>query len=102
MSADVNPEVNMVVMAPGDNVGVATRDIPAEGLACDVRGKRQKAFEPIPQGHKIALIDIAPDESLVRFGVPVGVATAAIGAGRLAHVHNVASRYLDNDEDHYE
>ena len=102
MNAAVNPEVNMIVMAAGDNVGVATRDIAAGGLACDVRGKRQKAFEPIPQGHKIALIDIAPDELLVRFGVPVGVATAAIGAGRLAHVHNVASRYLDNDEDHYE
>lgn len=102
MNAEPSPAVNMVVMAAGDNVGVATRDIAAGGLACDVRGRRQLALEPIPQGHKIALADIAPDDLLVRYGVPVGVATAAIGAGRLAHVHNVASRYLDNDEDHYE
>ena len=92
----------MVVMAPGDNVGIALRDIAAGATARDLRGGRQRALEPIPQGHKIALADIAPDDLLVRFGVPVGVATAAIGAGRLAHVHNVASRYLDNDEDHYE
>ena len=97
-----NPDVNMVVMASGDNVGIATRDIAQGGLACDVRGTRQVALESIPQGHKIALVDIAPDDSLVRYGVPVGIATAAIRAGRLAHVHNVASRYLDNDEDHYE
>ena len=102
MSGGANPGVNMVVMAPGDNVGVATRDIAPGATARDLRGARQVALEPIPQGHKIALADIAPDDNLVRYGVPVGFATAAIGAGRLAHVHNVASRYLDNDEDHYE
>ena len=102
MSADPNPAVNMVVMAPGDNVGIATRDIASGGLARDVRGTRQVALDPIPQGHKIALADIATDDLLVRYGVPVGVAKATIEAGRLAHVHNVASRYLDNDEDHYE
>ena len=92
----------MVVMAPGDNVGIALRDIPDGATARDLRGSRQRALEAIPQGHKIALVDIGAHELLVRYGVPVGVATTAIGAGRLAHVHNVASRYLDNDEDHYE
>ena len=102
MKAAGNPAVNMVVMAPGDNVGIATRDIAAGTPARDLRGCRQVASEPIPQGHKIALVDISPEDHIVRYGVPVGVATATIGAGRLAHVHNVASRYLDNDEDHYE
>lgn len=102
MNGEPGPAVNIVIMASGDNVGIATRDIAQGGLARDVRGRRQVALEPIPQGHKIALVDIVPDERIVRYGVPVGVATAAIGAGRLAHVHNVASRYLDNDEDHYE
>ena len=102
MSPAPNPGVNMVVMAPGDNVGVALRDIAGGTPASDLRGTRRVAREPIPQGHKIALVDIEPDELLIRFGVPVGVATAPIAAGRLAHVHNVASRYLDNDEDHHE
>ena len=102
MSPAGNPTVNMVVMAPGDNVGIATRDIAAGATACDLRGCRQGALEPIPQGHKIALVDIEREDLVVRYGVPVGVATAPIAAGRLAHVHNIASRYLDNDEDHYE
>ena len=98
----MSPAANMVVMASGDNVGIATRDIAAGTPARDVRGCERTAIEPIPQGHKIALADLAPGESVVRYGVPVGVATAAVGAGRLVHVHNVASRYLNNDEDHYE
>ena len=102
MSGGGGSGVNMVVMAPGDNVGVATRDIAEGATARDLRGGQQVALEPIPQGHKIALADIAPDALLVRYGVPVGGATARIAAGRPAHVHNVASRYLDNDEDHYE
>ena len=102
MSTAANPAVNMVVMAPGDNVGIALRDIAGGTPASDLRGTRRVALEPIPQGHKIALVDLEPDDLLVRFGVPVGVAAAPIAAGRLVHVHNVASRYLDNDEDHYE
>ena len=102
MRVPEDPGVNMVVMASGDNVGIATRDIAAGATARDVRGRRRAAIESIPQGHKIALVDIDRDALVVRFGVPVGTATASIGAGRLVHVRNVASRYLDNDEDHYE
>ena len=93
---------NIVVMAPDDNVGIAMRDIAPGESARALRGREIAASEPIPQGHKIALVDIDPDESIVRYGVPVGVATGAVAAGRLVHVHNVASRYFDNDEDHHE
>ena len=98
----MKPAANMVVMAAGDNVGVATRDIAAGAAAHDLGGCERAALEPIPQGHKIALADLPAGALVVRYGVPVGVTTAAVGAGRLVHVHNVASRYFDNDEDHYE
>jgi len=93
---------NMVVMAPGDNVGIATRDVPAGESAHALQGRVLTVSERIPQGHKIALVDIEPDALIVRFGVPVGVATARVAAGCLVHVHNVASRYFENDEDHHE
>lgn len=92
----------IVVLAPGDNVAVALRDVAAGETAEDVRGTRVAAIEAIPQGHKVALAPLAPGDPVVRLRVPVGVATAAIARGALVHVHNVASRYLTNDEDHYE
>lgn len=92
----------MVVLSPRDNVGIALRDIAAGDTARAVGGGAIEALEAIPQGHKIALADIAEGALIMRFGVPVAIARAAIPGGRLVHVHNVASRYLNNDEDHYE
>lgn len=94
--------VNMVILGDGDNVGIALADIAGGAEAVSLAGDRLTAGEPIPQGHKIALRAIAAGEDIIRFGFPVGIARADIGRGRLVHIHNVASRYLDNDEDHYE
>jgi len=95
-------EVNMIVLAEGDNVGIAIRDIAADQEACDAKGRCLTAREPIPQGHKIALEAIGQGEDIRRLAFPVGIATAVVGKGHLVHVHNVASHYLTNDEDHYE
>jgi hypothetical protein len=100
--AVVTATVNIVVLAGADNVGVALRDIEPNETACAARGISVVAGEPIPLGHKIALAPIAAGDDIVRFGVPVGLATATIAPGQLVHVHNVRSKYLDNAEDHYE
>lgn len=92
----------MIVLADGDNVGIAARDIAADETAHTIAGQGVHAREAIPRGHKIALTPIAAGQPILRLGVPVGVATAPIDTGRLVHVHNVASQYLTNDEDHYE
>jgi len=93
---------NMIVLAAADNVGVALRDIGVGELASDASGKGLVAKEPIPLGHKIALVPIAAGAKVLRLGVPVAIASADIAAGRLVHIHNVRSQYLDNDHDHYE
>jgi len=93
---------NLIVLAAGDNVGVALRDIPAGDVAATLSGLSLRAEEAIPQGHKIALNDIAAQQDVVRLGMPVAITREAIARGHLVHVHNVASRYLNNDEDHYE
>ena len=93
---------NIVVLAKADNVGVALRDIEANASAQAAEGAAVVAREAIPLGHKIALVPIAAGDAILRFGVPVGLATAAISPGQLVHVHNVRSQYLDNAEDHYE
>ncbi|MDQ0474502.1 UxaA family hydrolase [Labrys wisconsinensis] len=93
---------NLIILADGDNVGIALADIAAGSRARTVAGRGLEALEAIPQGHKIALGDIPAGALIMRLGMPVAVATAPIPMGRLVHVHNVASRYLNNDEDHYE
>ena len=92
----------MVILAAGDNVGIALRDIAVGATARTIDGRSLQALEAIPLGHKIALADIAAGASILRLGMAVGIAKAPIARGRLAHVHNIASRYLNNDEDHYE
>lgn len=98
----MQPVPNIVVLAEGDNVAVAVRAIMPEETAYTAFGVSVRAAETIPMGHKIALRPIAAGEKIVRFRVPVGIATADIPAGALVHVHNVRSQYLDNAEDHYE
>ena len=93
---------NIVVLAEGDNVGVAVQEIAAGETAAAATGESIAAAETIPLAHKIALRPIPIGERIVRFRVPVGIATQEIPAGALVHVHNVRSQYLDNVEDHYE
>lgn len=93
---------NIVVLAPADNVGIALADIGGAATAQSLDGHAVPTAESIPQGHKVALHAIEPGEPIVRFGVPVGIATVRIATGRLVHIHNVRSQYIDNDENHYE
>jgi (2R)-sulfolactate sulfo-lyase subunit alpha len=53
---------------------------------------RVKALDAIPLGHKIALKDIAADETIIKYGADIGRAVAAIGKGRHAHVQNVKTK----------
>ena len=43
-------------------------------------------------GHKIAVQPIAAGALVVKFGVPIGVATREIGAGEWVHLHNCRSQ----------
>jgi altronate dehydratase len=48
-------------------------------------------LERIPHGHKVALTDIAAGQPVIKYGSPIGLASAAISAGAHVHTHNVAS-----------
>jgi galactarate dehydratase len=41
--------------------------------------------ERVPQGHKVALVDIAADAPVLRYGIPIGHAMNAIAAGSWVH-----------------
>jgi hypothetical protein len=48
----------------------------------------QTVARGIPFGHKFARRRIARGESIVKYGVVIGVATADIDTGEHVHVHN--------------
>ena len=48
---------------------------------------------PIPVGHKLAAQAIAAGQKILKYGAPIGSATAAIAVGDHVHVHNMRSDY---------
>ena len=60
-----------------DNVAVALRDLAVGELVENVIIK-----EAIATGHKFALQDIAQNTNVLKYGYPIGHATAPITAGR--------------------
>jgi altronate hydrolase len=92
---------SVIVLSPEDNVAVAIANLTA-GIEVEVEGRRLRMREPIELGHKLALVDIGAGETVMKFGVPIGVATVDIAAGTHVHIHNIKSVYLTNDVDHFE
>lgn len=75
---------------------VATLLTPVEAGPVVVRGSAGEhsiaARQAIQHGHKIAVTNIGQGESIVKFGVVIGVATCAINEGDWVHLHNCGSR----------
>jgi altronate hydrolase len=57
-----------------------------------IGGARVPVIEAVAPGHKIALRDIEPGEPVVKYGYPIGVATAPIARGAWVHSHNLRTR----------
>ena len=79
-----------LVISERDNVATALHALEPGG-PLEVAGTSLTVRDPIPSGHKIALRDIAVGQPVVKYGSPIGVATAPIAAGAHVHTHNVAS-----------
>jgi hypothetical protein len=69
----------------------------ADAEAVQVIGGGDAAQLPLARaiklGHKVALADIPPGESIVKYGVRIGHAAAAIRRGEWVHLHNLASDF---------
>lgn len=56
----------------------------------------------VPVGHKLALVPIAKGEPVIKYGYPIGTASAAIQAGEWVHDHNVKTALSGTLEYNYE
>src|SRR5262249_45256000 len=79
-----------IVISALDNVATALETLDA-GRAVGVGGVDVVVREGIPRGHKLALRAIRAGEAVVKYGSPIGMASADIAPGSHVHTHNVAS-----------
>ena len=79
-----------------DNVAIVAND---GGLAAgSVLPAGLVLRDRVPQGHKVALVDIAADAPVLRYGIPIGHALQRIAAGSWVHerlLEMPAARGLD-------
>ncbi len=84
-----------------DNVAVALHPV-AKGETVTVDGVTVTTSEEIPQGHKLALASIREGDSVIKYGYPIGHATAPIPAGAWVHTHNMRTNLSGEEAYTYE
>ena len=89
--------IQFLVHDKKDSVGVAVVDVKAgealEGRSLDTNETlKAKATMDIPLGHKIALKDFKPGDTVFKYGTDIGKVVAPIKAGEHVHVHNVKTK----------
>jgi altronate dehydratase small subunit len=92
-SNDICFRGRLLRLAPSDNVAIATVDFAAGAMAPLEEGQIKLA-DPIPMGHKTAVVPIVAGEKIIKYGCPIGSALRAIFVGEHVHTHNIKSDYL--------
>jgi len=94
-----NSRIHAIRVHDGDNVATVIADIAAGAplfADCDLR-----ASVAVGRGHKIALAPIAHGEAVIKYGFPIGIATADIAPGDHVHSHNLATALRSDGDYHY-
>ncbi len=79
-----------IIINPLDNVAVCLREHKAGEVVEGVT-----LLQPIPRAHKVALKEIKKGENIIKYGCPIGHATADIKVGEHVHTHNVETNLDD-------
>ena len=85
-------DARLLVLHPDDTVAVVRRPID-EGARLRIGGVEVTVARALTLGHKIARRAAAPGDRILKYGVPIGSATAPIAVGDHVHLHNVKSDY---------
>jgi altronate hydrolase len=81
--------ISAVRLAAADTVLCLLRDHRAGERPVTADGAGPPLRQDTPLGHKIALRAIAAGEEVLKYGAPIGRATADIPAGAHVHLHNL-------------
>jgi (2R)-sulfolactate sulfo-lyase subunit alpha len=89
--------IHFLVHDTADTVGVAVVDIKA-GTECTGRDLSTnkpltaKSAENIPLGHKLALKDFAPGDTVIKYGCEIGRIVQPVKTGQHVHIHNLKTK----------
>ena len=86
-----------IIINDNDNVAVALRPFAKGEIIAGVT-----LLDDVPQAHKVALVDIAKDENIIKYGSPIGHATKDIEPGEPVHTHNLKTNLGGNLEYTYD
>ena len=90
--------IHFVVHEEGDGVGVIVVEGVKKGqeltgwIMQDDKEIRVTAKGDIPIGHKLALKDYQPGDTVIKYGVDIGKVVAPIARGEHTHVQNLKTK----------
>lgn len=85
-------ETALVKLSPHDNVVVALTAV-EHGSIHLIADDELRVIASVGMGQKIACQTILTGELILKYGLPIGVATADIAKGQHVHLHNIQSNY---------
>jgi (2R)-sulfolactate sulfo-lyase subunit alpha len=84
----------------GDSVAVAVDDLtPGRVRGASIKEGTWYEMEishEVPLGHKFAMLDLVEGDTVLKYGIPVGVMTQPVSKGEYVHTHNVRSARWQN------
>lgn len=83
----------ILILHPNDHVAIALTDLPC-GEKLLVNERFLTLRSAIPFGHKIALMHIMSGTHILKYGLPIGIATNDIEEAEWVHSHNLKSDYI--------
>jgi len=92
-----NRMIQFLIHDKRDTVGVAVVDVKAgqslEGRDLSTNEKlTAKSLSDIPLGHKLALRDFSPGDTIIKYGCDIGKVVQPIKAGEHVHIHNLKTK----------
>jgi (2R)-sulfolactate sulfo-lyase subunit alpha len=90
--------IHFVLHDKRDTVAVVVVEGVTAGMALngwimdDDQTTKVVARQDIPIGHKVALKDMRPGDTVIKYGIDMGKVVQPIAAGEHAHVHNIKTK----------
>jgi len=89
--------MDLIKINSADNVAVVLRPIRA-GQELELDGGVITALSDMPFGHKVAISDISEGNEVIKYGAPIGFATAQTKVGEHVHSHNLKTALTEHVE----